>query len=513
MTYKEAIEYIHNTPKFSRVLGNDMLKKLLGAIGNPQSELEFIHIAGTNGKGSVAFMLAEILKASGRRTGLFISPYIERFNERISVDGEQISDRELAKTVAKIKSAIEKNDAPVSEFALDAAVAFDYFNRKKCDIVVLETGLGGRLDATNVIEKSVVSVITSIGLDHMQYLGETIPEIAAEKAGIIKNGGTVVTGCDLSADALAVIEKTATANSASVFVAEKPEMSDGNDFAYNGTRYRVGMDGDFQKRNAATVLCVCERLNALGYGIKEDEIRFGLENAFNPGRLEKTKCGLYFDGAHNLQAVSALAAELKKMDKPIYLCIAMMSDKAVDDCVKVLSEAEPTVIATELDMPRCMPATELAKKFRENGVRARAVKNPQSAAVKTVFAAGNDGCAVVCGSLYLVGELRKSFCGEYYTYIIRCADNSLYTGYTTDVARRFEEHRSSDKKGAGYTRIKGAASVEAVWRSQNRSFAMKLEAFIKKLKKEEKEALIKNPDSLSEMSGIPGCIYEPEKIL
>ena len=181
MNYEETLIYIHNTPKFARTLGNDLLKKLLKKLGNPQKDLKFIHIAGTNGKGSAAVMLSQILINCGLKVGLYTSPYIERFNERIRINGEEIPDDILADIATRIRETIEKYDTPVSEFALDTAIAFEYFKSQKCDIVVLETGLGGRLDATNVIDKSIVSVIMSIGFDHTQYLGETIEEITAEK--------------------------------------------------------------------------------------------------------------------------------------------------------------------------------------------------------------------------------------------------------------------------------------------------------------------------------------------
>ncbi|MGN1092497.1 MAG: bifunctional folylpolyglutamate synthase/dihydrofolate synthase, partial [Monoglobaceae bacterium] len=192
MDYRESLNYIHKTPKFARVLGNDMLKKLLFHLGDPQKNLKFIHIAGTNGKGSYAVMMAEILKNSGYRVGLYTSPYIERFNERIQINGGQISDEALAEAATLVKQVIETNDAPVSEFALDTAIAFYYFNKHNCDIIVLETGLGGRIDATNVIDTAVLSVIMSIGYDHTQYLGNTIEEITYEKCGIIKPNGNVI---------------------------------------------------------------------------------------------------------------------------------------------------------------------------------------------------------------------------------------------------------------------------------------------------------------------------------
>ena len=185
MNYVQALDYIHSIPRFVRPLGNANLKKLLFHLGNPHLEQRYIHLAGTNGKGSTAAMISSVLKEQGYKTGLFTSPYIEVFNERIQINGENIPDDDLVKYIDRVKTVMEQNDAQVSEFAFICAVSFLYFKDMNCDFVVLETGLGGKLDATNVIEESVVSVLCSISLDHMQFLGNTVEEIALEKCGII----------------------------------------------------------------------------------------------------------------------------------------------------------------------------------------------------------------------------------------------------------------------------------------------------------------------------------------
>ena len=407
MTYKEAIDYIHSTPKFSRILGNDMLSRLLKKLDNPQNNLKFIHIAGTNGKGSVSVMLAEILKLSGYKTGLFISPFIERFNERISINGDNISDTDLADTVLKIKNVIEENDTPVSEFALDTAIAFDYFEKNKCDIVVLETGLGGRLDATNVIKDSVLSVITSVGMDHMQYLGDTIEKIAAEKCGIIRENGTVVCGVDVPENALSVVKRFCDEKNARLVRAKTPRILSGGDFEYNGLRYTLGMQGDFQKRNAATVISACEVLKDKGFKVSELNISQGLKNAFNPARFEKLKCGLYIDGAHNYQAIESLLKELADMNVPIFICLAMMQDKDIKSCVAKISEYGFDVTVTEIDTERCASAELLKDEFSKHGIVANVEKNPIKAAENVIEKAKNGGIAIAFGSLYFVGKLRS----------------------------------------------------------------------------------------------------------
>ena len=186
MNYKETLEYIHSIPKFNRILGNALLEKLLNKMGNPQDNLKFIHIGGTNGKGSTCTMVSQILTEAGYKTGLFTSPFLKFFNERIKINGVPISNSDLADIASYVKKITEKYDAFVSEFAFDTAVAFEYFNRQNCDFVILEVGLGGKLDATNIIKNPLVVGFTAIGLDHCQYLGNTIDEISKEKAGIIK---------------------------------------------------------------------------------------------------------------------------------------------------------------------------------------------------------------------------------------------------------------------------------------------------------------------------------------
>lgn len=494
MDYNETLTYIHNTPKFARTLGNDLLRVLLDKLGNPQKNLKFIHIAGTNGKGSAAVMLAEILVRSGYTTGLFTSPYIERFNERIKVNGEMIADNELSDITTNIRKIIEKYDTPVSEFALDTAIAFEYFKSKNCDIIVLETGLGGRLDATNIIEESLVSVIMSIGLDHMQYLGGTIEEITAEKCGIIKNDGRVVVYPELPYEADEVIQDFCHRKNAKLVKTDMPKLLSGKSFKYHNKKYKLSLDGDFQKYNAATVLCAIAELKELGFEISDSAVTDGLYSAFNPARLEKLPCGLLIDGAHNLPAVSALCRALLKKKKPINLCIAMMEDKDIDICVAEFATVNPRVVVTEIDMPRCLCAEKLAEKFRKYGIDVTVEKNPVTAAKLTLDMAGKNEIACVCGSLYLAGEVRSGLKNykKYYVYMIRCADNSLYTGITTDVERRFAEHKSGRGKGAKYTASHTPVSVEAAFETESRSEASKLEAYIKSLSKSQKENLIKN---------------------
>lgn len=411
MNYPESISYIHNTPKFARILGNDLLRSLLGKLGNPHDDLKFIHIAGTNGKGSCAIMLAEVLMRSGYKTGLFTSPYIERFNERIKVDGEMIEDEILASITTHIRKTIENHNTPVSEFALDTAIAFEYFKLKKCDIVVLETGLGGRLDATNVIDNPLVSVIMSIGPDHMQYLGNSLVEIATEKCGIIKQNGHTVVYPIQDATVLEVIESVCREKKNSLTLAKNPEIKSGNAFVYDSKTYSLGLCGDFQKYNAATALETVNILKNQGFSLPKSAVCDGLLNAFNPARLEKLENGLLLDGAHNLPAIEALCNYLKKSEKNINLCVAMMEDKDVSGCIAKLSEIASSVVVTQIDMPRCMSAERLAKEFEKYGKLAIIKENSIDAAKLLLKITDKESIACACGSLYFVGELRTALRG------------------------------------------------------------------------------------------------------
>ena len=406
MTYQEAIQYIHQTPKFGRELGNQLFLRLLEKYHHPQKDLKYIHIAGTNGKGSTAIMLSEILQAAGYKTGLFTSPYIERYNERIRIDGTPIPDEILADITSEMKEMIETYDTPIPEFALGTAIAFRWFSQEKVDIVILETGLGGRLDATNVIEKSLVSVITAIGLDHTQYLGDTLAKIAEEKCGIIKKNCPVVSYPIQEEEVWNVLKKNAEKKQAPLMIAELPEKTK-NGMRLNNKKYPLGLEGEFQIYNAATAVKTIDVLRSQGYTITDSAVVSGLEKAKNPARFEKFGEHIILDGAHNPQAFTALLDSLQEINRPIYFCTAMMEDKDYQDCVAILAKHATAVITTQLDMPRCCSATTLAEEYRKQGIsKAYADPNPKEAVEKALALAGAKGLVCICGSLYLAGELR-----------------------------------------------------------------------------------------------------------
>ncbi len=405
MNYQEAINYIHQTPKFARELGNRMLEKLLLHLNNPQNNLRIVHIAGTNGKGSTASMLAEILKEAGYCCGLYTSPYIQRFNERIRVNGVEIPDAELAEIITNLKNTIERYDAPVSEFALDTAAAFCWFQKQRCDIVVLETGLGGRLDATNVITNPLVTVLTAIGMDHMQYLGNSIKKITAEKCGIIKENSPVVSYPLQEREALAVIQSHVKEKNCPLFMADIPERTE-DGIISQGNRYTLGLQGEFQAYNASTVLKTVEVLQELGFQIPDNAIYNGLKKAKNMARFERFGDRIILDGGHNVPAAKALVSSLKELHKPIYFCLAMMEDKDCQGYINEIAQIAKGVVVTQIPMPRCMSAQKLEMNLKPYQLPVETEEDPHIALEKTIEMAGNDGYVCVCGSLYLAGELR-----------------------------------------------------------------------------------------------------------
>ncbi len=409
MTYEQSINYIHSIPKFSRILGNDLLRVLLDRLGDPQKSLRFIHVGGTNGKGSTATMISEILISAGYRTGLFTSPFLTRFNERIRINGEPIDDKSLAETASRVREISEKYGAEVSEFAFITAAAMMYFKSQKCDFAVLEVGLGGRLDATNVIEKSDVSVLTAIGLDHCQYLGETINEISKEKLGIVKPGSPLVLFPKQEAVVFENAKKVCAELGSELIVPDLPEKYDSAErsFLYKGEKYYLAMDGEFQTLNAATAIEAAICLAKKGYNINRENIKTGLGRAKIRGRLDRVG-NVIIDGAHNPQAVSALLKELEEFDVTVRFLTAVMDDKDHGGITRLIAgfckRRGASVTVTELEIPRCLPAENLAAEFEACGVIAE-IKKPPAEALRKLEK--SDGVICVCGSLYLAGEIQK----------------------------------------------------------------------------------------------------------
>ncbi len=398
MTEFEAIDYILSLPKFTYPLGNEQLEALLALLGSPQSDMNFVHIAGTNGKGSAAAMLGSILTEAGYKTGVFTSPYIISFNERIKIGNENISEEKLAHFTELVADAMTKNSVKISQFAFILAVALLYYKSENCDVVILEAGLGGRLDATNVIEKSLVSVIMSIGLDHTEYLGDTVAEIAREKCGIIKPNGDVV-AYKSSPEAMAVIESCCKKQNATLSVARSATSTE-NGFKTENTQYNLALGAEYQAGNAATVLEAVAVLCKKGFEISDTALRRGFENCRHRARFERVRDNIIVDGAHNPDGAKALCSALTAIKTTKTAVLAMMEDKAIDDFLSELRLSFQRAIITELDMPRCISAENLAQKAIAAGFDVTVIPDTD----KAFSMAQRCEFAVVCGSIYLTGK-------------------------------------------------------------------------------------------------------------
>lgn len=402
MDYKTALDYIFSLPKLANKLGNDNLRLLLESLGSPHKSLKFIHIVGTNGKGSAAAMIGAVLGQAGYNTGVYTSPYILSFNERIRVGNENISDSDLAKYTELVKNKLDSLNIELSQFAFITAVAMVCYADIGCDAVVLEAGLGGRLDATNVIEESLATIIMSISLDHTELLGNTAEEIAREKCGVIKSGGKVVAYRN-SENVNNVIKSCAKDMGAEVYFAED-SISTENGAIIGGKEYELSLSGEFQAKNAAVAVMAVEILRKAGFNITDSALKSGLKGTIHPCRFEKVRDNVIIDGAHNPDAVKSFCNSLKGIDSKKTAVIAMMQDKDVKNAVKEIKGIFSRVIVTEIDMPRCMKKEALAKICTENGIDA------ETAELSDAFKISRESeLAAIFGSIYLAGEAKKYF--------------------------------------------------------------------------------------------------------
>ena len=420
MTYEQALQRIHSLLTFGSRPGLDRMRELLKRMGDPQDRLRYIHVAGTNGKGSVCAMLSAVLKAAGYKTGLFISPYITDFRERIQIDNVMISEDTLAEAVEQTFPLIEQLRSEgiiITEFEYVNALEFYIHANAGCDVVVLETGMGGLLDCTNVIKPPLCAVITVIGLDHTAILGDTVEKISAQKCGIIKSGSRAVTSaqCD---EAMAVIEKTAAERAVPLRKAEDIRIetlgSDlrGSRFVYGGQELFLLLAGGHQLDNARTALAAIETLNESGaLTVNMEAVAEGMARAVNPARLELLgeEPVVLLDGAHNPNGIEALQRAIKEyLDSRELICVmGMLADKDVDSSISLLSGLFREIIAVPVNNPRALGAEALAEKCRAQGIKARSFGSAEEGFDEAYAAAREIGGAVlVCGSLYLAGELR-----------------------------------------------------------------------------------------------------------
>lgn len=425
MNYEQAINFIHSTNKFGSVLGLDNINELLRLIGNPQDDLKVIHIAGTNGKGSISTMLNAVLSKSGYKTGLYTSPFLEKFNERIKINGIDISNEDIAYYVSIVKDKTDKmikNNFPhPTEFEIITAAALLYFKEKDVDIVILEVGLGGRLDATNVVNNPLISVIASISFDHVEQLGNTLKKIAYEKGGIIKtNSNVVIYPSDKEAvDELIKISKE---KNASFYLPKKEDIEliessfDGSKIKYRKTNpfsineFKLSLLGKNQVYNALTVLQTLEVLYSLGYKIKKEDILTALENIHFNGRFEIFSKNpiIILDGGHNKEGIESFVNNLNLYfkDKKIILFFGMLADKDIDSSLKKLLPKAEKIYTLTPNNNRAFSSKDMYEKIKQIDKNAHVSYITDTAKSIELIEKNSENIYAFVGSLYLIGEIR-----------------------------------------------------------------------------------------------------------
>jgi dihydrofolate synthase/folylpolyglutamate synthase len=403
--------------RFGIKLGLATMRRMLAGLGRPERRYRCIHVAGTNGKGSVASALAAVLQLAGYRVGLYTSPHLVRFNERIRVDGREISDADIVRLYRRVARVSAGGREPTF-FEFTTAMAFDEFARQRVEWAVIETGMGGRLDATNVITPEL-SVITNISREHREYLGDTIARIAFEKAGIIKRARPVVTAVR-QPSALAALRRRADELAAPLYRLGDQFLTrrgPGGTFAYRGIAQvwrglSTGLQGAHQVDNAALVLAACELLMAAAPKLKPDHIRAGLRENRWPGRLEQVseRPLVIFDGAHNLDAARQLARYVSAHfeERPLTLVVGILDDKPYRAMLKLLAPLAARVIATQARINRALPAPLIADTARPLAPEVVVIADVARALRHAVETSPADGLTLVAGSLYVVGEAKAA---------------------------------------------------------------------------------------------------------
>lgn len=428
MTYPETIDYLYSAlPMFSRI-GDAAIKKdltntliLCDRLHNPQQRFKSIHVAGTNGKGSVSHMLAAILQSCGYKTGLYTSPHLKDFRERIKVNGEMITQEAVVRFTEAIIPSI--NEIQPSFFEITVAMAFDYFADQEVEFAVIETGLGGRLDSTNIVMPEL-SIITNIGMDHMQILGDTLEKIAWEKAGIIKDIIPVIIGA-LQPETAPVFKAKAAEKNAPIFFADtqryvdeyKNEMQElvvtVVDTASNEKqKIHLDLTGIYQTKNIVTVLAAVNQLKKLGWEIEEKDMLYGLRHAKKitglHGRWEVVHHdpAVVLDVAHNEDGIKQLVAQIEFTDyHNLHIVIGMVKDKEVEKIMTLLPR-EATYYFTKAPIPRAMPEDQLALIATDHGLKGHQYADVNTALITAVNRANKDDLIVVCGSVFVVGEVK-----------------------------------------------------------------------------------------------------------
>lgn len=422
MNVNEALNYIHSVSWMGSIPGLGRTRELLERMGNPERKLKFIHIAGTNGKGSTAAMLASVLTEAGYRTGLYTSPYILRFNERMQICGREIDDSELAEITAWVQPLADAMDAHPTEFELVTCIAMEYFARHECDIVVLEVGLGGEFDSTNVISAPEAAVIVNIGMDHMQVLGDRIEDIAHAKAGIIKSGCDCVL-YEQSPEVEHVVEDACRNCGAHLHRARMDALVprshglEGQCFDWKQlTDLRIPLLGEHQLHNACTVLTTLEVLCEKGWDISEDALRKGLEKVTWPGRFQLMRRNPIFiiDGGHNAQCLDALTQAFRDYlpGQKITFLNGCMADKDYGEMFQVLAPFAQEFITVTPPNPRALTAVQLAEHLARYHLPVHPCASIAEGVHTALQRAGESGVVCACGSLYMIADIYQALESE-----------------------------------------------------------------------------------------------------
>lgn len=411
----EAIEYLNNCHWDTKQQAVLRTRELLKRLGDPQKKLKFVHVGGTNGKGSTCAMTESILRHAGYRTGMFPSPYIEKFNERIQLNAENIPDGALARIAGLVADAADAMEDRPRHFELITAIGMLYFLESKCDIVVLEVGMGGEFDSTNAIDAPEAAVFTNIGLDHTQYLGATVEEIAKTKSGIIKPGSAVVVYNNIPS-VIRVIEEKAKSCCDPVYYASDVKITPlehslkGQSFSVGTKDYRIRLLGEHQLQNVRTVLKTVEALRDRGWNIPEDAVETGLAEAKWPARLELLNEDPVFllDGGHNPQCAEAVKNAIREYlpGRKVTFLLGILQDKDYLHAIRELLPLAAHVITATPDSPRALTAEELAEVIRKEGYTAEPAETVEEAIRKAL---DTGGPVVAFGSLYLAGLIRSRF--------------------------------------------------------------------------------------------------------
>ncbi len=413
----DAQRYIHSRTHLGSRLGLERISLLLERLGDPHKKLKFVHVAGTNGKGSTTTFIANVLTAAGYRTGRYISPYVLEFNERISVDGVSISDEELQELIDEIRPVVDAMEDDVTEFELITAAALCYYVKKACDVVVLEVGLGGRFDATNVIPAPLCCVLTKISYDHMQYLGNTLPEIAFEKCGIIKQGSAVISYPFQFDGAAEVIADVCRDKNVPLILPKLEHLQiiksdiDGSLIDYRGRTMTVPLAGRHQIYNAVTAMAALEYLaTEQDFTISLTHIAKGLKNTFFPARLEilRREPLVILDSAHNEDGMRTLCAALESYvdQRPVVALFGVFADKDYTKELELLAPRVNRFVTLTPKDPRGLSGRELAKLCEKTGKPTTFCEDYQEGYALALKQAGEGGAVAICGCMHMAADLR-----------------------------------------------------------------------------------------------------------